>query len=164
MENFGGTPAEWETLLRRVDVVPPSLALAQAANESAWGTSRFARDGNNYFGQWCFEQGCGLVPKRRDEGRAHEVATFSSPVESVERYMANLNTHDAYRPLRERREQLRESEAPITGIQLAAGLEKYSERGEEYIAELRSMIRFNNLGAYDKVQIADMGRDGTTGE
>ena len=72
----------WPLLLNRVDVIPPSLALAQGANESAWGTSRFSKEGNNYFGQWCFKLGCGLVPRQRDSGAQHEVAKFDSPRQS----------------------------------------------------------------------------------
>lgn len=144
-----GNAQHWQLLLKRLDVVPPSLALAQAANESAWGTSRFARTANNYFGQWCFEPGCGVVPNQRDQGKSHEVAKFSSPQKSVESYFNNLNTHNAYQPLRSLRAQLRANDQPITGVQLAHGLERYSERGEEYIAEIQSMIRYNKLEEHD---------------
>ena len=139
----------WQKLLRKVDVLPPSLILAQAANESAWGTSRFAKMGNNYFGQWCFEYGCGLVPKKRDSGKAHEVAAFDSPQESLASYMQNLNRHEAYKSLRQIRAQLRAKNQNLTGISLAAGLSSYSERGEVYIDELREMITFNKLEQYD---------------
>ncbi|MDI9243879.1 glucosaminidase domain-containing protein [Marinobacter sp. CHS3-4] len=141
--------AAWADLLRRVDIVPPSLALSQAANESAWGTSRFATKGNNYFGQWCFEKGCGLVPNSRDAGKTHEVADFDSPRQSVQRYMENLNTHNAYEPLRQVRSTLRLNGQPVTGYALAAGLGKYSERGAEYIEELRAMMRHNELAKHD---------------
>jgi Bax protein len=141
--------AAWDELLSRVDIVPASLALSQAANESAWGTSRFATKGNNYFGQWCFETGCGLVPNSRDSGKTHEVADFDSPQQSVERYMENLNQHDAYDPLREVRSTLRANDQPVTGYALAAGLGKYSERGVEYIEELRAMMRHNELAKHD---------------
>lgn len=161
MDEFADTDADWRMLMRRVDVVPPSLALAQAANESAWGTSRFAVQGNNYFGQWCFKEGCGLVPKRRDPDKTHEVADFSSPAVSVETYIRNLNRHNAYLPLRRIRASLREQDEPITGIALAGGLQKYSERGEEYISELRSMIRFNELSRYDQWQTAAAEGEGT---
>jgi len=142
--------AAWDKLLIKVDELPPSLVLAQAANESAWGTSRFAKLGNNYFGQWCFEHGCGLVPEKRDSGKAHEVAKFGSPKESLASYMQNLNSHPAYKELRDIRTQLRLKKQPITGVALAAGLIKYSERGEEYIEELRNMINFNKLFKHDK--------------
>lgn len=134
---------------RRINYIPASLALAQAANESAWGTSRFAQSGNNFFGQWCFEKGCGLVPKSRDKNKAHEVATFRSPYDSVESYILNLNGHDAYKPLRLIRESVINSGVKLSGIQLTRGLDKYSERGEEYGEELRSMIRFNDLTRFD---------------
>ena len=145
----------WELLLRRVDVVPPSLALAQAANESAWGTSRFAQQGNNFFGQWCFEPGCGIVPKHRDAGKTHEVASFESPAESVNAYIRNLNRNSAFKPLRDIREELREDDETVTGVELAEGLQRYSERGDEYIAELQSMIRYNKLQQYDRIAVAD---------
>ncbi|MFT6897948.1 MAG: Bax protein [Paraglaciecola sp.] len=141
-----------DLLLRRADIVPASLALAQGANESAWGTSRFAQEGNNFFGQWCFEEGCGIVPNRRDENKAHEVADFNSPGDSVKSYMLNLNGHDAYKPLRIIRQSLREEDTDITGIQLSRGLNKYSERGSKYGEELREMIRFNKLTQYDDAQ------------
>jgi Bax protein len=139
----------WARLLNRVDVVPPSLAMAQSANESAWGTSRFARKGNNFFGQWCFRKGCGLVPKKRDENKTHEVAAFASPHESVKMYIRNLNSNAAYKSLRDLRAKLRRANKPVTGHALAAGLKHYSERGLEYVKELREMISFNKLARYD---------------
>ena len=139
----------WQKLLSRVDVVPPSLALAQAANESAWGTSRFARQANNFFGQWCFKEGCGLVPKKREAGKTHEVAAFDSPQESVKMYIRNLNSNSAYKPLRDVRAQLRQLNQPVTGHALAAGLKRYSERGMDYVSELREMIEYNKLARYD---------------
>ncbi len=135
----------WQTLLRRVDRVPVSLALAQAANESAWGTSRFARLANNYFGQWCFRQGCGLVPLQRNEGASHEVAAFDDAAASVRAYLHNLNSHDAFGPLRQLRQKARTAQQPVTGTLLAQGLDAYSERGEEYIRDLQAMIRHNKL-------------------
>lgn len=143
--------AGWDTLLRRVDVLPPSLALAQAANESAWGTSRFATEGNNFYGQWCYVKGCGIVPALRDEEAVHEVAGFDSARESVEGYMRNLNYHTAYAQLRSIRERLRDRDEPITGLKIAKGLEAYSERGEAYIEELSSIIRFNDLDEHDAI-------------
>lgn len=136
-------------LLRRVDILPPSLVLAQAANESAWGTSRFALEGNNFFGQWCYTQGCGIVPSRRRANANHEVKAFESVEEAVQAYFMNLNTFPSYLDLRLIRESLREQAQPIDGISLSLGLESYSERGEEYISELQDMIRFNDLLALD---------------
>ncbi|WP_028670592.1 glucosaminidase domain-containing protein [Saccharospirillum impatiens] len=136
-------------LIRRVDAVPASIALAQSANESAWGTSRFALQGNNYFGQWCFVRGCGLVPEARNEGASHEVAAFDSARESVRRYMNNINTHNAYADLRARRASLRNEGNDVNGLALAPTLLRYSERGQEYVNELQAMIRGNALQQYD---------------
>jgi len=144
--------SDWDELLVRVDTVPVSLALAQGANESAWGTSRFARKGNNYYGQWCFSKGCGLVPLKRGSGEIHEVAKFANPADSVASYIKNINRHNAYKDLRKIRAKLRESSQPITGNALAEGLGHYSERGDAYIKELQSMIRFNKLGKYDLME------------
>lgn len=132
-----------EELLRRVDVIPESLVLMQAANESAWGTSRFAVEGYNFFGQWCFREGCGLIPQSRLEGQTHEVARFDSPAASINSYFYNLNAFHTYEPLRAIRARLRREGKPVRGETLAAGLGAYSERGEEYIAEISGMIRFN---------------------
>lgn len=133
----------WNQLLRRVDVVPVELVLAQAANESAWGSSRFAREGNNLFGQWCFAKGCGLVPKHRIPGATHEVALFESHAASVRAYILNLNSSSAYEKLRRIRVGLKRMNKPQSAIVLAAGLEKYSERGKDYIQSIRSIIRSN---------------------
>ena len=150
LEDFETDNADhWQQLLIHVDIVPPSMALAQAANESAWGTSRFAREGNNYFGQWCYSRGCGLVPEARDDDASHEVARFASARQSVRGYVNNINTHYAYAQLRERRAQLRATGEPITGLALAPTLINYSERGQAYVDELEAMIRFNELTAYD---------------
>lgn len=143
--------AKWlvDELIVRVDKVPPSLALAQAANESAWGTSRFAVEGNNLFGQWCFKKGCGLVPGSREEDARHEVARFSSPRQSVQRYIYNLNTNLAYEDFREWRARKRQKREPLVGEPAAETLVRYSARGEEYVDELQEMIRVNDLQQYD---------------
>lgn len=130
-------------LLKRIDILPEMLVLMQAANESAWGTSRFAVEGFNFFGQWCFREGCGMVPNNRNEGQYHEVARFKGPAASIQSYFYNLNTFYTYETLRDIRAQLRRQNKPIRSEALAAGLERYSERGDEYIAEIRGMIRFN---------------------
>ena len=129
--------------LRRVDVIPKELVMMQAANESAWGTSRFARIGLNFFGQWCFSKGCGLVPNRRNEGAKHEVAVYQSVQEAVNAYFYNINTHNAYRELRDIRASLREAQQPLSAKELAYGLMSYSERGEAYIEELHAMMDHN---------------------
>ncbi|NIP49271.1 MAG: flagellar biosynthesis protein FlgJ, partial [Phycisphaerae bacterium] len=132
-------------LLRRVDTLPPALVLAQAANESAWGTSRFARLGNNIFGEWTFKPGTGIVPEGRPEGATYEVRKFKSIYQSIRSYINNINRHNAYRNLRRIREKLRKSSKQVTGTALAKGLEKYSQRGEAYVKEIQLMIRQNNL-------------------
>ncbi len=148
-----GSPEEpdfFDHLLTRVDAIPPSLALAQAANESAWGTSRFAKEGNNFYGIWCYEPGCGLVPRRRPTGAIYEVRRYKSPGESVGDYFRNLNTGSAYIGMRSIRKRLREQGSPIDGVSLANGLERYSERGMAYVADIQSLIRSNNLQQYDR--------------
>ena len=133
-----------ETLLR-VNVVPRSLALIQAAKESGWGTSKFARLANNLFGQQCFVKGCGIVPTARAAGRKHEVERFVTVQDAVAGYAYNLNSHPRYAELRRIREKLARTDQPITGVALADGLLAYSERGAAYVAEIQSMIRQNKL-------------------
>ncbi|MFO7763059.1 MAG: glucosaminidase domain-containing protein [Wenzhouxiangellaceae bacterium] len=132
-----------EPLERRVDAVPVSLALVQAATESGWGRSRFATEANNLFGHWCYQPGCGLVPERRNTGAGHEVAAFDSVADSVERYLRNLNTHAAYAPLRAIRARMRRNGESPTAMALADGLVRYSERREDYVAEIKTVIRVN---------------------
>lgn len=138
-----------DRLLRRVDVVAPSLVLAQAANESAWGTSRFARQGNNLFGMRTYEPGTGIVPTGRPAGATWEVAAYPSVRGSIDAYAHNLNTNDSYRQMRRIRADLRLRDQTISGLALAGGLLRYSERGAEYVAIIRSMIRSNDLDQYD---------------
>ncbi|MDI9244952.1 glucosaminidase domain-containing protein [Marinobacter sp. CHS3-4] len=145
-----GSDELFRRLRNRLDVIPPSLVMAQAANESAWGTSRFAKKGNNLFGQWCFSKGCGIVPKQRGEGKSHEVADFATPYRSIRSYIQNLNRHPSYQLVRDLRKKARDEGRLASGSTLAAGLSLYSERGEDYIKEIRSMIRFNKLARYDQ--------------
>jgi Bax protein len=140
--------SSWNRLLARLDIIPASLALAQGAKESLWGTSRFARYGYNYYGQRCFSRGCGIVPKARGN-RRFEVTTFSSPRTGVNSYIHNLNTHFAYDSLRKIRSRQRAKGKKITGLALANALGKYSERGSAYIKDLKSLIRYNKLSQYD---------------
>ncbi|QBY05470.1 glucosaminidase [Thalassotalea sp. HSM 43] len=142
-------------LLERVDIMPPSLALAQSAEESGWGTSRFTREGNSFFGQWDFS-GKGMVPKQqRKELGNYGLARFDSPLASVEGYMLNINTQRAYQKLRTLRAQLRADGKPISGLELAGTLDKYSERGQAYIDSIREMIRYNKLQEVDKAYLSD---------
>lgn len=133
----------FEKLLTRIDVIPVELVLVQAANESAWGTSRFAREGFNFFGMWCFSKGCGFVPRRRDDDRDHEVEKFNNLSAGVAKYLNTLNRHYAYEDLRYIRAVFRQTQQPITAEMLAEGLLHYSERGQAYVEELQAMIRVN---------------------
>jgi Bax protein len=137
-----------DDLLIRMDVVPESLVLAQAANESGWGTSRFARQANNLFGIWCFREGCGLTPKDRDEGLNHEVAKYETVQAGIVAYIHTINTNPAYIRLRNIRATKRSQELHFSGLELAEGLLKYSSRGIEYVRDIQQMIRVNELQKY----------------
>jgi len=143
------TEGFFSQLLKRVDVIPPSLALAQAANESGWGTSRFAKEGNNLFGIWCYTPGCGIVPRRRAPGATHEVKSYKSVGGCVGDYINNLNSNSAYSQLRSIRADLRNQGEKISGQSLAIGLVKYSSRGYAYVGDIQSMIRVNKLSSLD---------------
>ena len=143
-ENF------FDNLLRRVDYIPPSLALSQAAIESGWGTSRFSKIGNNIFGQWCFTIGCGIVPKSRESGKTHEVAKFDTVNQAVRGYILNLNSNASFNKLRQKRASLRENNQSITGIALAKTLAKYSGEGTRYIDKLTQFINQNKLQRFNK--------------
>ena len=137
-------------LVLRVDVIPVSLALAQAANESAWGTSRFVLEGYNIFGQWCYEEGCGMVPQRRISGATHEVRRFDSIAASVKAYLNNINSHHLYAYLRELRAFMRNQQQTLDPMVLAYGLGRYSERGEHYVDEIQNIIMQNKLRNRDQ--------------
>lgn len=139
------SPAYFEEILKRVDVLPPALVLPQAALESGWGTSRFATEGNNFFGQKCFGKGCGIVPKDRAPGQKFEMAVFDTPFDSINAYIFNINSHEAYAQLRSIRARVRKSGKPLTGQALVEGLGAYSENGADYIREIQSMIRHYRL-------------------
>lgn len=147
---------DWDALLRKVDVIPPSLALAQGAIESGWGTSRFAQEGNALFGQWVWgEDANGIVPAERQEGMTHKIRAFDTPLDAVIAYIKNLNTHRAYRELRSIRATLREQGAGMNGLTLAEGLEAYSEKGRDYIRDIRRIIHANELRPLDAAKLRD---------
>ncbi|MCG8669415.1 MAG: glucosaminidase domain-containing protein [Pseudomonadales bacterium] len=133
------------SLKSRIDEIPPSLVMAQAAIESAWGTSRFAQEGNNLFGEWCFTPGCGIVPKARPANKHHEVRRFDSPEHSVRSYMQNLNSHNAYDLLRIQRADQRARQSALNGCYLATGLQSYSQKGLGYVEMVKTFIRSNRL-------------------
>lgn len=145
-------------LKKRVDIVPPSLALAQAAEESGWGTSRFAIKGNSLFGQWDFS-GKGIKPKeQRSELGNYGIATFDSPQDSIEAYMLNLNTHRAYERMRQKRAVSRQQNKQPTGWDLAKTLDKYSERGLDYVKSLHAIMSYNKLNDADQAHLWDKGK------
>lgn len=147
--------AEIERLWEKVDVIPPSLALAQAAEESAWGTSRFAEAGNAIYGQWSWGKNAIKPRQQREELGNYGIAAFGSLQESVQAYMLNLNTHNAYSDLRNIRAKLRQNGEKPTGSILADGLLRYSERGEDYVKSLKSLMDYNKLSPADDAFLLD---------
>ncbi len=134
--------------LKRIDLIPVSLVLAQGALESAWGKSRFAREANNIFGQWTY-QSKGLVPKNRVAGKRHKIKIFDSIGDSIEAYMLNLNRNKAYKKFRNKREKETHLRHIFTGIAAADTMEKYSGIGKEYNEILKKMIRKNRFEQFD---------------
>ncbi len=145
-----------QKLLRRIDIIPAGLALAQAANESGWGTSRFAVSANNLFGVWTYKRYAGIAPKAADATSRHAVRVYPSLRRAVRSYFFNINVGHAYEDLRKLREQMRLAEAPLDALELAAGLVNYSSRGEDYVNEIRQMIRTNRLDQLGELTIASI--------
>ncbi len=154
-DRYGVERGDIGALLHHVDVIPPSLALAQAAEESGWGTSRFVREGNALFGQWTFSNSGQLIPRQRDAGKKHGIKVFDSLLDSVRAYSRNLNGHRAYRGLRAMRAAMRKAGAPIDGAALTRTLARYSERGPAYVASIRSIIAANKLRPLDDARLHD---------
>jgi len=146
-------PAVQRKLLRRLDEIPPALIIAQAANESGWGTSRFAVEGNNLFGIWTFQQEQGLIPEARADDMEHSVRTFPDIRASVKAYLYTLNIGNAYRNLRSLREHMRQDHQPLDAATLAAGLVHYSQRGGDYVNEVRAIIERNQLDLLKNVDL-----------
>jgi Bax protein len=143
-----------DDLWEKVDIVPPSLALSQGAEESGWGTSRFAAVGNAIYGQWTWGENA-ITPKRqRKELGNYGIAAFETMQESVAGYMLNLNTHPAYADLRKKRAELRKKGEKISGVVLAEQLTRYSERGEEYVKTLKSLMEYNRLAPTDDAYLS----------
>lgn len=150
---YADEDADLDELLRRVDTVPASLALAQAAEESGWGTSRFVREGNAVFGQRTFTGTGGLVPLRRERDETHRVRSFSHVQASVAAYLFNLNTHPAYAGFRAERARLRAAGKDMDSCDLVARLKRYSERGTAYISTIRTIIKVNKLRQFDQAKL-----------
>ena len=136
-------------LKMRMDIIPVSIALAQAANESGWGTSRFALEGNALFGQWTWSKK-GISPKNKDKNKSHKVLQFQVLKASVRAYKNNLNTHNAYKEFREARAKIRENSDVINGLELTKYLKAYASIGEKYVAILDDIIEKNSLTDFDK--------------
>jgi uncharacterized FlgJ-related protein len=144
-----------DELWTKVDIVPVSLAMAQAAEESGWGTSRFAAEGNAVYGQWTWGENSIVPEQQRKELGNYGIASFETLQQSVSAYMLNLNTHNAYESLRTKRSELRKKNEKITGHILAGQLTKYSEQGEEYVEGLRSLMEYNRLSPADDAYLSD---------
>ncbi len=156
---LGPDSDEWlgliDEMLYRLDVVPPGLALGQAAYESGYGTSRFAQQGNALFGQWTYG-GEGLKPEQQRSSLGdHRIAAFEWPFDSVRGYYINLFSHPAYEEFRRLRAERRAAGQPLDSLDLADGLIRYSERGQEYVDSLKGIIRVNKLQAADRAVLRD---------
>mgnify|MGYP001456348994 CR=1 FL=1 len=148
-KQYGVVKKDLATLKIRMDEVPVSLALAQAAKETGWGTSRFAIEGNALFGQWTWSKK-GISPKNKDKNKSHKVLQFQVLKASVRAYKNNLNTHNAYKEFREARAKIRENSDVINGLELTKYLKAYASIGEKYVAILDDIIERNSLTDFDK--------------
>ena len=136
----------------RMDIIPVSMAIAQAANESGWGTSRFALEGNALFGQWTWSKK-GISPKNKDPDQSHKILQFQILKASVRAYKNNLNTHNAYQEFREVRAQLRQEGKQIIGLDLSKYIKNYAAIGEKYVAIIEDIIERNSLTDFDKATL-----------
>ena len=139
-------------LKMRMDVIPVSIGLAQAANESGWGTSRFALEGNALFGQWTWSKK-GITPKEQNPNSSHKILQFQILKASVRAYKNNLNTHNAYKEFREVRAKLRYEGKTIVGLDLTKYLESYASIGKKYVAILEDIIKKNSLTDFDNADL-----------
>ena len=141
-------------LMIRMDIIPVSIALAQAAKESGWGTSRFALEGNAIFGQWTWD-GQGIAPLKRDSDKNHKILKFPILRASVKAYKNNLNTHKSYVKFRDKRRKLREKNLVITGLVLSDTLKSYAQTGSEYTKILNQIITQNSLTDFEPVRLVN---------
>ena len=151
-KQYGIPSRDLSILKRRMDIVPVSLALAQAAKETGWGTSRFAQQGNALFGQWTWS-GEGLKPKDAEKSEGHKVMKFNVLQASVRAYQRNINTHSSYKEFRLARAKLRDLGEPLDSMILSAYLHKYAETGNEYVKVLQKIIQQNNLKDFDDAKL-----------
>ena len=151
-KQYGIPSKDLSTLKIRMDEVPVSLALAQAAKETGWGTSRFAQEGNALFGQWTWS-GEGLKPKDAEKNEGHKVMKFNVLQASVRAYQRNLNTHSSYKEFRKERAKLRDKGMPLNSIILSKFLNEYAETGNQYVEVLQKIIKQNNLEDFDDAKL-----------
>ena len=157
-KQYGVRQNDLSTLKIRMDEIPVSLAIAQAAKETGWGTSRFALKGNALFGQWTWS-GEGLKPENAEAGKDHKVMKFHSLKLSVRAYLRNLNTHSSYKNLRKARTELRNKNKQLDSVILAKYLDKYAETGNQYIEVLKKIIEQNNLKDFDEARLLPSSKD-----
>ena len=151
-KQYGVITKDLSTLKIRMDEIPVSLAIAQAAKETGWGTSRFAQEGNALFGQWTWS-GEGLKPKDAEKDEGHKVMKFNVLQASVRAYQRNLNTHSSYKKLRKARAELRDREKPLDSLVLVKFLNEYAETGEKYVEVLQQIIKQNDLKDFDDAKL-----------
>src|SRR5210317_1427979 len=151
-KQYGVKSKDLSTLKIRMDEIPASLAIAQAAKETGWGTSRFAQEGNALFGQWTWS-GEGLKPKEAEKGEDHKVMKFNILQASVRAYQRNLNTHSSYKDFRQARAELRDAGKPLDSMVLSNYLDKYAETGEHYVEVLQKIILQNDLKDFDDAKL-----------
>ncbi len=151
-KQYGVSSKDLSILKIRMDEIPVSLAIAQAAKETGWGTSRFAQEGNALFGQWTWS-GEGLKPKDADKNEGHKVMKFNVLQASVRAYQRNLNTHSSYRNLRKARAELRDRGHALDSLILVKYLNEYAETGQKYVDVLTQIIKQNNLKDFDDAKL-----------
>ena len=151
-KQYGVPSKDLTTLKIRMDEIPVSLAIAQAAKETGWGTSRFAQEGNALFGQWTWS-GEGLKPKDAEKSEGHKVMKFNVLQASVRAYQRNLNTHSSYKDFRQERARLRDQGKALDSIILSEFLNEYAETGNEYVEVLKKIIKQNNLQDFDDAKL-----------
>ncbi len=148
-EKYDALDSNLGNLLIKVDIIPISMALSQAAIESGWGTSRYLREGNAVYGQYTFEKNKGIEPTQRDSSKKFFIRKFENLSESTKSYFKNINTHSAYADLREERKKLRMNGEILSGLKLADFLTSYSERKQEYVKDVKIIIESNNFMKFD---------------
>lgn len=154
-EKYETSDSNLGNLLMKVDVIPISMALAQAAIESGWGTSRYLREGNAIYGQYTFEKDKGIRPERRESNEKFFIKKFSNLSESTRSYFKNINTHRAYDDFREERKKLRMNGVKLSGVKLVKFLTSYSERRDEYVKDVENIIQSNNFMKFDNSYLAN---------